>query len=165
MEEETAAAEKAVKVLGKQIDSIIKSGGSRPQMITRLPKAGLKSNSIRYLHHPVILNYHYYLADENTLNLSSRSEAVLAAYQRNKENALLLLIIYAGPEAVRAAYAGFRKYYIPDADQADVALLEDNTWAAVSVKDRMLIIILESDSRRLAESLLDELTHTGRLNP
>jgi hypothetical protein len=155
MEEENAAAEKAVKALGKQIDSIITSRGSRPQILAQLPPTGLKSDTIRYFHHPVILNYHFYLSDENILHLSSGCEAVLAGYRADQEDALLLLVDYRERKTSKTAYAGFRTHYIPDADQHGMALLENNKWSAVRIKNRMLVIVLESDSRRLAEYLVN----------
>jgi hypothetical protein len=35
-----------------------------------------------------------------------------------------------------------------------MAVLEDGKWAAVSLKNSLLIIVLEADSRQLAEKLL-----------
>lgn len=58
-EEETAAAQKAVQTLGKKVDALITDRGARPEIIDRLPPQGLQTTSIRYFHHPVILNYHH----------------------------------------------------------------------------------------------------------
>lgn len=153
-EEETASAIEAVKALGKQIDALISSQGVRPQIIKLLPTNGLKSNSIRYLHHPMILNYHYYISDENLLQISSQTDAVLASYQRDAEQALILLVLYPQPEAASGAFATFKKYYLADSDKNNMARLENKKWAAVSVKDRLLAVVLEADSRILAQTLL-----------
>jgi len=157
MEEETAAAEKAVKELGKQIDSIITHKGDRPKILFRLPSCGLKPESIRYLHHPTILNYHFYLADENILNISSRTDVVFARYRRDEGNALFLLVSYSEAGAATKSLAGFIRHYLPDADQNGIALMENGKWSAAGVKDRLLAIVLEADSRQLAENLLKDV--------
>jgi hypothetical protein len=56
----------------------------------------LDSENIRYLHHPIVLNYHFYLAEENILNISPQTGAVLANYRRGREKAKLLLVKYPG---------------------------------------------------------------------
>ena len=75
----------------------------------QLPGAGLNSKSIRFLHHPVILNYHFYIADENILNLAPHTNAVLASYKREEGQALVLLVSYPDAEAAAEACARFSK--------------------------------------------------------
>ncbi len=153
-EEETTAAQKAVRTLGKQVDALITGRGNRPKIIERLPPEGLQTNSIRYLHHPVILNYHYYLSDENLLNLSARTDAVLAGYQRDDGQARILLVSYPETDAATRAYANFNRHYLADADENGLVLLENQKWSASKVYGRLLVVVLEADSRLLAESLL-----------
>lgn len=154
-EEETAAAQKAVKTLGEKVDSLIATRGARPKIINRLPPEGLQNMSIRYLHHPVILNYHYYLSDQNLLMLSPRTEAVLAGYQRDNGQALLLLVAYPDTNAAISASTNFNRHYLADADKNGMVLLENQKWSASKIAGRLLVVILEADSRPLAESLLE----------
>ena len=156
LDEESAAAEKAVKALGKRVAAAAGQPGSRPQQLKLLPPAGLDAGSIRYLHHPIVLNYHYYLFDENILLLSPQADAVLASYQRSGERARLLLISYPNILTARSALAGFREHYLPDADSKGLARLENGKWSAVALYDRLLTIVLEADSRQLAKNLIRE---------
>ena len=153
-EEDTDSAETAVDALGRKVAACIPQKGNKPDILLKLPDAGLDSASIRYLHHPAILNYHFYLSDENILNISSETKVVLANYISGKENARLLLISY--PDKIRAQQSHdlFLKHYLSDADKTGVAVLEDGNWAAASLKNSLLIIVLEADSRQLAENLL-----------
>jgi hypothetical protein len=153
-EEETAAAQKAVQTLGEKVDALIAKRGARPEIIDRLPPQGLQTMSIRYLHHPVILNYHYYLSDENLLKLSADTQAVLAGYERADGQALILLVSYPDTDAASRASANFNRHYLADADKNGMVLLENQKWAASKIVGQVLVIILEADSRRLAESLL-----------
>jgi hypothetical protein len=136
------------------IDSLISKCGNRPKILKLLPPEGLKSDSVRYLHHPIILNYHYYISDSNLLHLSAQTDAVLASYQRHAEQALILLASYPEPDAAARAYTSFLKHYLGDADKNGMALLENDKWCAAKVKDRLLIIVLEADSRQLADKLI-----------
>jgi len=153
-EEETASAIQAVKALGEMVDSLIPTRGNRPAILKLLPEEGLRSDSVRYLHHPIILNYHYYISDTNLLHLSPKTDAVLARYQRQAEQALILLVNYPEPDAAAGAYTSFLKHYLGDADKDGIAMLENDTWCAAKVNERLLMIVLEADSRQLADRLL-----------
>ena len=161
-EEETTTAMQGVEALGEKIDSLISSRGARPKILKLLPLQGLKSDSVRYLHHPIILNYHYYISDVNLLHLSPETDAVLASYRRHAEQALILLVSYPEPDAATKAYNSFLKNYLSDADKDGMAKLENNKWCAAKVKDRLLAIVLEADSRQLANQLLKSVKRNYR---
>ncbi len=154
MEEETAAAEKAVKALGREVAASIAKKGPRPRILQKLPPEGLVSGSIRYFHHPIILNYHFYISDVNILNISDKTEAIIANYQVGREEARLLLISYPNLKVAKKSLMDFSQHYLPDADQSGFAEIENGKSAAAFRKDKLLTIILESDSRQLAERLL-----------
>lgn len=156
-EQETTAAQQAVKELGRQVAGKITGKSSIPEIVLKLPPAGLQTESIRYMHHPVVLNYHYYLSDENILNISSDTDAVLAEYQLDEQTARMLLVEYPALEKAAKSRAGFLKHYIPDADQMGTALLENGKWAAIQGKGSLLAIVLEADSKQLAEHLLENV--------
>jgi hypothetical protein len=163
-EEETASAVTAVRELGKAVASVITSEGPKPQILLHLPSLGLQPRSVRYLHHHIVLNYHFYLADENILNLGQRTEAALARYQRAKEYAQLLVVRYPGEGEAKGAFANILRHYLPDADSSGLVRLENGTWAAADLKGTLLTIVLEADSRQLAESLLQGVAETTYRN-
>ena len=158
-EQETSAAQKAVRALGKHIDALVAGRGSRPKIIAQLPPAGLIAESIRYLHHPTILNYHYYISDENLLRLSPQTAAVLAGYQQEDGQALILLVSYPNPQAALRAYRSFNQHYLSNASENSLVLLENRKWSAVKLKNRLLAIALEADSRQMAENLLKTVNY------
>jgi hypothetical protein len=153
-EEDTDSAANTVAALGRKVSACIRQKGTKPDILLKLPADGLDSESIRYLHHPTILNYHFYLSDENILNLTPETKAVLASYQTGKETARLLLISYPDIKRAKKSRDLFLKHYLSDADKSGMAVLEDGKWAAASLKNSLLIIVLEADSRQLAEKLL-----------
>jgi len=108
-----------------------------------------------------VLNYHYYIADENFLNIAADTDVVLAEYQRGNQAARLLLIKYPTIEKADRSRAAFLKLYLPDADKKGAALLENGKWAAVNQKGHLLAIVLEADTKKLAEQVLEGIQRTS----
>ena len=157
MEEETTAAEQAVKELGRQVADKITGQGAKPEILSQLPPPGLQTERIRYLHHPLVLNYHYYLSDENILNISADTDVALAEYQTGNQAARLLLIKYLTSEKADQSRVDFLNHYLPDADKKGAAFLENGKWAVIHRKGHLLAIVLEADSREYAELLLKNI--------
>ncbi len=154
MEEETTAAQKTVRELGRRVAGQIPATGTKPRILSLLPPEGLASQTIRYMHHPTVLNYHFYIADENILNISHRTDALLASYHRGGQKATLLLVLYPNREIALKSLSSFLKHYLPEADKTGAVLLENGKWSAVQLKERLLVVVLESQSRKFAENLL-----------
>ncbi len=157
MEEESGAAERAVRELAKEVASRIPQEGPKPRILSSLPQKGLQPRTTRYLHHYIVLNYHFYLADENILNLGPDTKAALAGYKRGDENAQLLVVHYPERGIAGKAHRRFLKTYLPEAISTGPVLLENSKWSAAALRGRLLVVVLEADSRRLAENLLKEV--------
>jgi len=153
-EAESAVAEKAVRKLATVVSSRIKDKGPKPQILSLLPGEGFRPESVRYLHHQTVLNYHFYLADENILNLGPRAEAVLAVYQQGRESAYLLMIVYPDAGKAEKALHSFREHYLPEGTSTGLSLLENGKWSGVWMKGKLLVITLDSGSKDLGERLL-----------
>lgn len=157
MEEESGAAERAVRRLAQEVASRIPQEGPKPGVLSSLPQKGLQPRTIRYLHHYILLNYHFYLADDNILNLGPDTKAALAGYKRGEEDAQLLLVEYSKTGEAGKAHRKFLNSYLPEARSTGPVLLENNKWSAAALKGKLLVIVLEADSRGLAESLMKEV--------
>jgi hypothetical protein len=160
IEKETEAAKEAISDLSRVVASLIKDQGPKPGLLLKLPPEGLQSRSIRYLHHHTLLNYHFYLADENILNLGQHTDAVLAVYQRSGKRAHLLLVFYPNVEKAAEAHKTLLHHYLPEAKSTGAVLLEDGKWSATGLKNKFLTVVLEADTRPLAEDLLREVLET-----
>ncbi len=155
-ERETAGAREASLRMARAIEAGVQEKGERPKILGRLPKGGLQKQSIRYLHSHILLETHVRLSDENVLGLGPETEVVLALYVREGKRARLLLVSY--PDAVRAAAA--RKRYLSlrpagGASKEGIAAKGGKKWLSAQA-GRLLAIVLDTDSRPLAESLLKE---------
>jgi len=160
-ERETQATRAALLELAATVASLIRTEGPKPRILSSLPVRGLQTEGIKYFHHHVVLNRHYYLTTENLLNLGKKTDAALASYLREAGAAQLLVIEYADGESAKGAYAAFLRHYLPDADSSGMALLENKKWCGVRLKEKRLAIVLEADPRDLAASLLDETMKGG----
>ena len=156
-EDDIQPAQKAVNALGERVAGAIQGRGAKPHILSRLPAQGLQSENIRYLRHPILLNYHYYISDENILQISNNTDVTLASYRINGQNAMMMLVKYPESRKATESRERFLKFYLPDADPAGIALLENGKWAAVKGHQQLLAVVLEADSRELAVHLLQQV--------
>jgi len=155
--EETVASARVVRQLGQAVAEAIPAEGRRPEILGLLPGEGLQTDTVRYLHHHLILNYHYYLGDENLLNIEDDTPAVLATYRRPSGQARLLLVHYPSAERCRAAVRQWVDHYVPESTSATAVRLENGRWTAWQAAGARLAIVLEAETALAAEALLAEV--------
>lgn len=164
-EQETEEAREALLVLGQSIAEAIPQGGRKPRLVAALPPTGLLPSSVHYFHKQVSLNCHYYLSEANLLNLSERTEAVLARYRFDGGQARLLLVRYPQPAEARIAYEQFSRAYFPfrtaTASSQKVGKVEGKGWVSVRRRGRFVILVLEASGpgagSRLTEAVVKKL--------
>jgi hypothetical protein len=147
----------AIKELGKAVADAIPSTGKKPAILKYLPKKNLDKKGIYYFHTVLLLAKHYYIADENILNLSAKTDCVLAEYQypgNNREPTYLLLIQYETKDQAQNAYENFIKNYLPEARESGLAQLENKKWAMVKIDKDMVQIVFEAPDMNRASELL-----------
>jgi hypothetical protein len=153
-EDETPETKQAVLRLGRKIDGAIRETGEKPALVSMLPPEGLQTKDIRFFHNHSVLNYHFFVADENILQLDQTTAAVLASYGDKDVRSRLLVVRYSGVEKAEAALDSFVKAYMPDARGAGIVRTEDGNWTAARRKDRLVIIVFQAPSREFAENQL-----------
>lgn len=143
----------AIIELGKAIDSSITGKSSRPELVGCLPAEDLRKSSEIFFHKQASLNYHYYLAEDNILNLSDSTDAVLAIYDPGR--ATLLCIKYPRKEAARISYNDFISKYVPEAQGSGSAQTENGKWVKVISFENYLVIIFDAMDNKIAGDLID----------
>lgn len=151
---ETPEAKNAVMALGRIVASNIQMAGSRPSIISLLPQTNLIPTSVRYFHKKSGIDYHYFLADKNILNLDEKTNVVLAEYAEKKGKSKLLVVQYPNEESSIAAYRSFVKAYIPEAQITGVLKTEDGKWVAVKRCDEYVVAVFEAPTRERASELI-----------
>lgn len=156
-EEETGETREALMALGRAVEASIKREGRKPEILSLFPHKSLDRTSLRYFHNHILLNYHFFVADENILLLDQKTEASLGTYREGEEVFRLLLIRY--PETGRAAeaYRTFVKNYMPDAAEAGIIRREDGRWTAVRFRGRFVFIVFEAPTEDYAREYMENV--------
>ncbi len=155
-EEETVEAKKALFSMGEKIAQAIPGESALPRIVSLLPEKDLNCNRVHYFHNHLILNYHYFVADQNILLLDQETEAVLAFYG-DKDKTVVLVVDYHSPEKAREAYQSFRQNYLPDAEREALVLTENNRWTRIEQQESLVVVVFDAISREAAGELISEV--------
>jgi hypothetical protein len=149
-------AEAATLEMGKGIADSIKAKGPMPKLLNILPngRSGLVEKSVRYLHSHILLNQRFFIANQNILNLSPKTEAVLGQYSHGQQKVHLLVIRYAEENEATAALQKFKKAYMPEAGQKGAIQTEDKKWSAVEMRKGFILIVFGAGSKADAEKYI-----------
>jgi len=152
---ETPEKKETVLKLGRKIAEMIKEKSQVPPIISKLPRENLVKESIRYFHHYIWLNSHFYISDDNILLIDKDSEAVLAKYRegKDKSNYYYLLISYPNQTKADAAYQSFMKNYLPDAKNG-IKQLEDGRWTGSKIEGHLVKVVLNASSGEKVKAVL-----------
>ncbi len=161
-EDETEEAKEALFSLAKKVASVIKDEGKIPDIVSFFPLENLDKTKIRYFHNYIILNYHFFVADENILYLDNETDAALGQYEKEGQRSYLLLVHYGGKDKAKKAFDNFRTVYMPDADENNMLKTEDGKWTAVRLKDSLLRVIFNAISDSQAMEILDKVKDYGQ---
>jgi len=153
-ETETPFTKAALMELGAHISSAIPTVGEPPAIVSALPPQGLDRDGIRYMRSHLILNYHYFVAEENILGIDPDTEAVLGTYGKGEARFLLLMIRYPRPEEATCALAVFMREYMPDAAGKGVVRTENGRWTGASVKAERLAVVFDAPSPDVVRMML-----------
>ncbi len=152
-EKGTPETKEAVFALSGQIAGKLHSTGSKPDLLKYLPQENLITHSVRFFHTHPLLNYHYFLSEENILNLNQDTKAALAVYE--PDTTFLLCIQYSTVDMALEAYKNLIRNYIPEAKGVGTAQIENGKWVAAIHEGKYVVISLDAASRDNAKKLID----------
>jgi hypothetical protein len=140
----------AVMEIGSTIDRLIPEGGEIPEIVNYLPDEGLFDSRIRFFHKHTSLNLHYYLSDNNILNLDGDTDAVLAEYEPGK--IYFLLMDYGDSRKASTAHDSFMAGYIPESEKGEPVMIDNGGWVTSRRYDSYVAVVFDSpDSARAAD--------------
>jgi hypothetical protein len=146
-------ADQAVIELGQAVDRALPAIGLKPDLLKYLPQPNLDKNKTRFFHLPLLLDKHYFVANENILNLGPKTDCVLAEYSLNKEDSLVLLLVrYENQAQAKVAYDHFIRIYMPEA-KTGLAQMENKKWTMARLEKNMLSIVFEAPDKQKASDL------------
>ncbi len=161
-EEETEETKQVLLNMGEAVASAIQEQGDKPDLIGVLPEDEVDVGMVHYFHNHMILNYHFYVADENILLLDQQTEAVLGRSIQEESEHILLVVRYPETQRAAQAYKSFIEVYMPDAVEPGLVQTEDGLWTAAEAKDDLLVIIFNAGSRLLAKEIIKKVEERMR---
>jgi hypothetical protein len=155
-EGEGTEVESGILKVGRSMAHSIRATGLEPKLVGFIPGKdfGLVDKSVRYLKSHVLLNQRFFIAHQNILNLTRKTEAVLAQYLEDKQKIQLLLIRYPDLKEAGEAYQSFMKVYLPDAGGRDRSRTEDRKWTFARQRNEFIVIVFEASIEVEGEALL-----------
>jgi len=152
-EVESGDTKPAVRIIADAIADQIKSDSPKPALVKALPLRHLQAFSVRFFHLHTSLNYHYYLASENILNLGPNTDAVLGHYQPGDSH--VLVVKYESASDATAARESFIENYAPSTKDG-FAEIDSGKWIGVVANDNYLIVVLDTPSIEDAIELIEQ---------
>jgi len=156
-EEETEETKEVLLNMGEVVASAIQEEGEKPDLIGFLPEEEVDVGKVHYFHNHMILNYHFYVADENILLLDQQTEAVLGRATQEENKYILLVVRYPDKKRAAQAYKSFIEVYMPDAVGPGLVQTEDGLWTAAETKEDLLVIIFNAGSSLLAKEMMKKV--------
>ena len=151
---ETESKAQTVKKLGRLLADAIPGTGEIPPIVNLLPAENLVPYSTHYFHHHILVNSHYYIANENILHIDDTTQAVLARYRIEGDTFYMLLVDYQNSQKAQEAQKSFLQHYLPDAVEG-IKELDDGKWTGCKLKDKLLIVIFNSPTKDVLTSYLE----------
>jgi len=141
--------------IGKEIESEIPGDSRKPSILNVLPDDGLAESSVIYFHKQASLNYHYFLAEENILNLDEHTEAVIANYRSGRST--LLCVKYLDSGIASRSFDNFVSKYIPEASGTGLAQTENDRWVKALNFSNYFIAVLDAPDENAAKMLANQV--------
>lgn len=159
-EGETELADRAALELGRQVAALLPAEGEPPAILEALPEADLEPRSIRYLHHPQILNTHLPVDPENLLDLGMDTEAVLGTYRRTSDRAHVLIVDYPDEQRAEVVEKRVLESLSTHTDQ-DGTAAPGAPFAGCGREGRRLVVVMETPSEDWTQDLLRAAVERG----
>jgi len=156
-EEETEETKEVLLNMGEAVASAIQEEGEKPDLIAFLPEEDVDVGKVHYFHNHMILNYHFFVADENILLLDQQTEAVLGRSIQEGKEYILLVVSYPEAEKANQASGSFIEAYMPDAVEPGLVQTEDMLWTAAKRKNNLLIIVFNAASDTSAKEMIKKV--------
>ena len=151
---ETEESKKTVAKIARLLEESIKTTGPLPEIIEYLPTKSLDKESIRYFRHYVWLNSHYFVSNENILNVNQNTQAVLSLYNKEKNKPVLLVIKYPTDKDAFEAKEKFIKNYNPKLENESMLKDSKNKWTGIELVKNFFVAVFNGSVKENVNKLL-----------
>jgi hypothetical protein len=153
---EGADVDSAILAMGRTTAEGIRETGAESALVALIPgkSFGLVDRSVCFLRNHVLLNQRLFIAHQNILNLTPRTEVVLAQYAAGEQTIQLLLVHYPSAKEAAVAYESFMSAYRPDALGKGAVKTEERKSAMARRRGEAVVIVFGAPTAADAEALL-----------
>ncbi len=150
-----------VKKIGHAIAAAIRSKGKKPDMLRWLPATLPPKMKVRFFHTDLLLQKHLYIADENILDLSIKTDCLLLELPSNTDQlSHILLIQYPKKHDADEALKRFINHI--DGDTSSPVRHETLGWTWAQANQKVLTIALNAPGKQQAIDMLTKIAATRR---
>jgi len=153
-ERSTQASLDAINKLAFEIDKNIIGKGELPEIMQFLPQNGLVEEGYCYFHHYIWLNAYYFISNDNILNISEKTDCVLAKYGPADHRSYLLIVQYPSEEEALTAFRQFKRTYAPELNKENLVQLEDKTWHTAILDKNLVAAVFNAKTKDDAQQLI-----------
>ena len=153
---ETEQKKQTVLDLGRRLAGAVPTEGALPPVLALLPQANLIPESVRYFHHYIWLNSHFFISNENILGIDDQTQAVLAKYREGEATFHLLIALYPDGSKAGRARESFLGNYMPGAREG-MAETAVGKWTGCRLQGKVLSIVFNAPSKDLMTTYLRQV--------
>ena len=135
--------QESLLALARQVAAGMPEEGALPELVTRLPQENLVPGSARFFHQKLSLDNLIWLGDENILNLSEQTNAVLAVYTYGDTKAQLLVVEYPDIATAETAHAALESSGLEN-------------LSAASQRNQYLVAVFAAPDQAIVQELLQK---------
>ncbi len=166
----TPESQKAMLELGKILANNIAETGTSPALIALLPTDAKIAKSEKYFRKQLSLNNIHYIDKENVLQLSDKTEGVVAQYQFGQTKVSGFVIKYPTAQNASAAYDSYRVYLsqkgtVSLQNNSAKVLFQNGKVTFIALRDNYLVGVWDAqDAEKNYEFVKKMLASVGREN-
>ena len=154
---ETEESRAAIRRLARMIDEAIPDTGVMPSMLSMLPSADIRRESVRYFRHHAWQNVYGFISHDDILRIDGSAEVVCARFGEGKHAATLFLVRYPDAETATEGLAFWREHYgIANSD--NITIIEER-WYAAEQRDEYLILLHDAPDSSVAQARIEQTLH------
>jgi hypothetical protein len=155
----TEESEKTMHLIASTIDKSIETEGATPEIIKALPKKNLVPAGFLYFHHYVWLNAYIFIADYNLLNITDKTDFVLAKYGNTDEGRCYLLAgDYPDIAETEKAFQQLKEKFAPEKEGTKPIVEQENgTWFSAWTTGNRLYAIFDAKSKLQIKSICNSI--------
>ena len=153
---ETPEAKKTVFNIARYIERIILRKGPLPKALNLLPKDGLQKESVRYFKHYIWINSYIFISNENILNITDSTHALMAKYGQHDKQKIVLLIQYKNDFLAESAFKSFSESYSQDFF-TDTITKKGDFWIGCQKYKEYIILVFQGQNKQDIENIFTHI--------